>query len=110
MTVDQFIEELSNLTHKTNVRGWLNTDVLIDGTTCPITSICKKLTHANYKTGNAVEAAKRIGIRKSTAQLIMNAADVRNSSMKFVHPSNYKKLCKLRNRMLKAVGLPQENV
>ncbi len=111
MTIDQFIEELSNLTHKTNVRKWLSTaDPLVDGTTCPITSICKKHTHANYDPEYAKEAAKRIGIKASTAQLIMRAADTKNSSMKFIYPDRYKKLCKLRNRMLKAVGLPLETL
>lgn len=107
MTIDEFITELSNLTHKTNVRKWLNM-ASDEGTVCPITSICKKHTHAHYTTEHAVEAAKRIGIRKSAAELIMNAADNSNVNMELVHPDNYNNLRKLRNRMLKAVGLPTE--
>lgn len=109
MRIDQFIEELSNLTHKTNVRRWLSHNGFFpkcDGHVCPITSICKKLTHKHFDAINAVAAGKCIGLNKHACELIMQAAD--NISNDYAGCDIYAKNKKLRNKMLKAVGLPEE--
>ncbi len=96
MTIARFLEVLSDLSPraKNKVKKWLmcNGDV----ETCPITSACKKLTNANFKYDNYEEAAKKIGITRTTAKKIADAAD---GTMGV-----------LRNKMLVAVGLEPERL
>lgn len=89
MTIDDFIKHLQGMTHKTEVRRWLRDG---DGKSCPITGVCKSLTHAHYSVGDASKAGKKIGLTSKQTTAIMNAADA-------------DELTPLRKKLLKAVNL-----
>lgn len=95
MSITEFLEALSNLSPraKKKVKTWLTGQT---NYTCPLTSVCKRITNANIQVDNYERAAKKIGISKRTAVKIAEAADGEHG--------------RLRNKMLVAVGLEPESL